>query len=53
MAKKVTVEPLIVEHEEYQYLRFVNDIIEYGVERSDRTGVGTLAKFGGQMRYWV
>jgi len=32
-------------------LSFIKDIIENGVERSDRTGVGTLSKFGGQMRF--
>mmetsp|Transcript_43206 Transcript_43206/g.122379 ORF Transcript_43206/g.122379 Transcript_43206/m.122379 type:complete len:471 (-) Transcript_43206:523-1935(-) len=38
-------------HEEYQYLRLINDIIRHGIPQSDRTGVGTLAKFGCQMRF--
>jgi hypothetical protein len=37
-------------HEEYQYLNLVKDVIEHGVKRNDRTGVGTLSKFGCQMR---
>jgi len=38
-------------HEEYQYLNLVRDVIVHGVQRMDRTGVGTLSKFGCQMRF--
>lgn len=38
-------------HDEYQYLSAVAEIIESGHEKSDRTGTGTLSKFGMQMRY--
>ncbi|KAF3435732.1 hypothetical protein FNV43_RR22824 [Rhamnella rubrinervis] len=38
-------------HEEYQYLRLVQDIISDGTPKDDRTGTGTLSKFGCQMRY--
>ena len=37
--------------EECQYLRAIDDIIKTGTRRGDRTGVGTISKFGMQMRY--
>lgn len=40
-----------VNPEEMQYLEICRDIIENGVRRGDRTGTGTLSKFGVQMRY--
>lgn len=38
-------------HEEYQYLRIIEDIILRGNKKSDRTGVGTVSLFGTSMRY--
>jgi dihydrofolate reductase/thymidylate synthase len=38
-------------HEEEQYLRLVHAIIKHGNDRDDRTGVGTLSRFGCQMRF--
>ncbi|KAL5790963.1 hypothetical protein ACOSQ2_005851 [Xanthoceras sorbifolium] len=38
-------------HEEYLYLRLVQDIISDGTLKDDRTRTGTLSKFGCQMRF--
>ncbi|XP_077244306.1 bifunctional dihydrofolate reductase-thymidylate synthase-like isoform X2 [Tasmannia lanceolata] len=38
-------------HEEYLYLRLIQDIISNGNPKDDRTGTGTLSKFGCQMQF--
>jgi thymidylate synthase len=39
------------EHEEYQYLRMVKNIIENGDEKVNRNDVKAKSIFGGMMRY--
>lgn len=39
------------DHPERQYLGLLADILQNGVKREDRTGVGTLGVFGRQMRF--
>jgi hypothetical protein len=41
----------VPEHEEFQYLRTIKQIIEEGEGKLDRTKTGTKAIFGGMMKY--
>jgi dihydrofolate reductase/thymidylate synthase len=36
-------------HDEYQYLNLVQDVIQSGSRKNDRTGTGTISKFGCQV----
>ena len=49
--KKFSFLPKMIfdKHEEYLYLRLVQDIISDGNSKDDRTGTGTLSKFGCQV----
>lgn len=38
-------------HQEYQYLHMMEDIIDRGVDKGDRTGVGTRSLFGTNMTF--
>ncbi|KAJ4957444.1 hypothetical protein NE237_024555 [Protea cynaroides] len=44
-------EMIFERHQEYLYLRLVQDIISNGNQKDDRTGTGTLSKFGCQMLF--
>ena len=49
--KKFSFLPKMIfeKHTEFMYLRLVQDIISNGTPKDDRTGTGTLSKFGCQV----
>lgn len=40
-----------INREEKEYLKVMNDILENGIEREDRTGTGTISTFGNQLKF--
>jgi dihydrofolate reductase/thymidylate synthase len=51
---KIVDPKVLLDHpknEELQYLEAIKDIIENGFSKEDRTGVGTISKFGLTMRF--
>lgn len=51
--KDFTFLPKIIfeRHEEYKYLKLVEEIISEGTVKDDRTGTGTLSKFGSKVTF--
>lgn len=49
--KFLTMVPKTIIHEEYQYLHLLQKVIDTGVYKQDRTGVGTLSIFGASMKF--
>jgi len=51
--KNFTFLPKIIfeRHEEYKYLRLVEEIISEGTVKDDRTGTGTLSIFGSKVTF--
>ena len=41
----------IIEHEEYQYIKLIEELIYFGNDKNDRTGVGTFSLFGKSMKF--
>ena len=39
-------------HEEHMYLRLIQEIMSEGTRKGDRTGTGTLSKFGFQVIFY-
>ena len=45
------IEPFGNENIDNQYENLVRDVLAFGTEKADRTGVGTFSFFGGELRY--
>lgn len=51
LKNKLLLVPVYQNSEENQYIRMMNEIVTEGIERSDRTGVGTKSIFGKCMKF--
>lgn len=49
--KKAILPAIWQNEEELNYLKIMNDIMVNGIERSDRTGTGTISTFGNQLKF--